>query len=147
MTLLRLLLGSLIFVACCKATVSFTESSLVLLPEDAASPFYSGVAMGVVDMDGDGTDDIVRFRNGMDLQIEYQQSPGAVFSTGAEVFFDSIRVAVATADHDGNGFDTSRNSRGFGLKAMRERAEELGGAISIDSNQSKGSRVTANIPL
>ena len=87
----------------CMAAASFTESSLSLLPGDTTTPSYSGVAMGVVDMDGDGADDIVRFRSGKDLYIEYQTTSGAPFTTYTGHTFANIRVAVAAADHDGNG--------------------------------------------
>ena len=86
-----------------QAAVSFTESTLTLLPEDASAPFYSGVAMGVVDMNGDGKDDIVRFWKGKDLEIRHQTTPGAVFSKLTGPSFATIRVGVAAADHDGNG--------------------------------------------
>ena len=42
--------------------------------------FHSGVAIGIVDMDGDGLDDIVRLDDASDLSIEYQQAPNGVFA-------------------------------------------------------------------
>ena len=41
------------------------------------SSFHSGVAIAVVDMNGDGLDDIVHLSQGRELHIEYQR-PGGV---------------------------------------------------------------------
>ena len=56
---------------------------------------------------------------------------------------DGIRLVVAD---DGNGFDTSRETGGFGLVSMRERAEALGGVFSITSAQGRGTTVEVFIP-
>ena len=49
---------------------------------------------------------------------------------------------------NGKGFDTSRrNGRGFGLKTMRERAEELGGTLTIESELGKGTAVAVSLPI
>ena len=55
-------------------------------------------------------------------------------------------TAILTVQDDGQGLVTG-GSRGVGLHSMRERAEELGGGILIQSNQPRGCRVTAKIPL
>ncbi|WP_326540014.1 cache domain-containing protein [Pseudorhodoferax sp.] len=51
---------------------------------------------------------------------------------------------------DGQGFDTRRvfedGARGIGLRNMRERAEALGGLLSIDSGR-HGTRIAAWLPL
>ena len=69
------------------------------------------------------------------------------------------RVAVSLTDvdqslmltirDDGDGFDPSPNQTGdggIGLSAMRERAAELGGALTIDSKPGEGAAVTLRIP-
>ena len=51
----------------------------------------------------------------------------------------------------GDGFDTSRldepTSPGFGLFAVRERLEMLGGRFSIDSGPGRGTTVTLTVPV
>jgi len=35
----------------------------------------------------------------------------------------------------------------FGLRIMRERAENLGGSLHVESELEKGTRVTATLPI
>jgi two-component system, NarL family, sensor histidine kinase DegS len=60
---------------------------------------------------------------------------------------ETIRVLV---EDDGSGFtvdDSKVNNPKFrGLSTMRQRAEMLGGQITIDSTQGRGTRVVANLP-
>lgn len=60
------------------------------------------------------------------------------------------QVRVVITD-DGRGFDVSavatRQEGGMGLLGMRERAELLGGALSMQSRNGAGTRVEAVIPL
>jgi signal transduction histidine kinase len=55
------------------------------------------------------------------------------------------RLHLAIQD-DGIGLP-DRVTAGVGLHSMRERAEELGGAIAIQSLTSGGTRVAAVLPL
>lgn len=56
-------------------------------------------------------------------------------------------LALDIADN-GQGFNKSRrNGRGFGLKTMRERAEELGGTLTIESELGKGTAVAVSLPI
>lgn len=51
---------------------------------------------------------------------------------------------------DGRGFVRNRTGRlpgGFGLISMQERAERMGGKMSVDSQPGRGTRVAAVIPL
>lgn len=57
---------------------------------------------------------------------------------------DSIRVVVRD---DGQGFDLSERSSGFGLPGMRERAALLGGELSIKSVPGEGTTVSAVFPV
>jgi signal transduction histidine kinase len=54
-------------------------------------------------------------------------------------------VAVTVRD-DGNGFDPALESEGVGLRAMRERAELLGGSIEVRAAIGEGTVVSAVVP-
>jgi signal transduction histidine kinase len=56
--------------------------------------------------------------------------------------------ASITVSDDGKGFDPSANGgvEGLGLRLMRERVEELGGSLSIDSSPGAGTVISASIP-
>ncbi len=58
----------------------------------------------------------------------------------------SRRVEVVVQD-DGCGFAPDEPSEGFGLIGMRERAQLLGGQLSLNSAQGGPTRVTAVLPL
>ena len=57
--------------------------------------------------------------------------------------------AIAVIDDDGQGFETNRSQGGYhlGLLGMRERAELLGGHLTIESNLGQGTSVFVEIPL
>jgi two-component system, NarL family, nitrate/nitrite sensor histidine kinase NarX len=69
-----------------------------------------------------------------------------------------VEVSFTREDHlvrlsvqdDGAGFDTHQFSRAtenhFGLRFMRERAEELGGSLTVISQPGQGTRVMLEIP-
>jgi signal transduction histidine kinase len=54
-------------------------------------------------------------------------------------------VTVLVRD-DGSGFDPATRSEGFGLLGMQERADLVGGSISIDSAPGSGTTVRATVP-
>ena len=64
--------------------------------------------------------------------------------------FDAKRVQLSVQD-DGQGFDNQVASNGraghFGLIGMRERAEQIGGTLSIHSVEGSGTEVVADVPL
>lgn len=68
------------------------------------------------------------------------------------VFTDSgYQVQVAIVD-DGRGFDhvaaiESQQVEGFGLQAMRERAEALGGSLAVVSSPGSGTQVLVQVPM
>jgi two-component system, NarL family, sensor histidine kinase UhpB len=63
---------------------------------------------------------------------------------------DEAAVAV-TVEDNGHGFRPgeimSRDGSGLGLYGMQERAEYLGGRVSIESEPDRGTRVRAEIPI
>ncbi|MFH1717579.1 MAG: ATP-binding protein [Planctomycetota bacterium] len=63
---------------------------------------------------------------------------------------EQVNVSV---EDDGIGFDTAEVKAGaakkakFGLFSIRERLEQLGGQISIESSPGNGCRITMTAPL
>ena len=47
---------------------------------------------------------------------------------------------------DGDGFDTTKNKKGIGLKNMSSRVEEINGSISFTSQSGNGTKVKVKIP-
>ena len=62
-----------------------------------------------------------------------------------EVDEDDDYVEIVVHD-DGAGFDPDRRTEGFGLIGMHERADLVGGPISIDSAPGRGTSVKARVP-
>jgi ligand-binding sensor domain-containing protein/signal transduction histidine kinase len=61
--------------------------------------------------------------------------------------FDARRVQLIVRD-DGRGFDNQVAANGhFGLIGMRERAEKIGGTLSIQSSDGTGTEVVADVPI
>jgi signal transduction histidine kinase len=60
-------------------------------------------------------------------------------------FMDDL-FAMDIAD-DGLGFDPSKGGKGFGLKTMRDRIEELGGTFTIESEQGRGTAIAVSLPI
>lgn len=57
----------------------------------------------------------------------------------------NARIQLTIRD-DGNGFDMSARTAGFGLRGMRERAKLLEGTLTIESIEGKGTAVKAVLP-
>lgn len=57
---------------------------------------------------------------------------------------DSAQVSVHVED-DGVGFDAA-SAVGVGLAGLRDRAEEVGGAVDVVSSPGEGTRVTVRVP-
>lgn len=70
---------------------------------------------------------------------------GAAHRAVVEIREDEATVHVSVRD-DGSGFDPKSRTSGFGLLGMRERADLLGGTISIDSKIGQGATVIAVFP-
>jgi len=56
-------------------------------------------------------------------------------------------AAVIEIDDDGHGFDIDTAPRGMGLGNLAERANAIGGTLSIDSSPGRGTTVRVAIPL
>lgn len=56
-------------------------------------------------------------------------------------------VVVVEVDDDGCGVAPERRERGVGMASMRERAEQLGGSLIVDTGPGGGTSVRAELPL
>jgi signal transduction histidine kinase len=59
--------------------------------------------------------------------------------------FGSHEVRLNLQDN-GRGFDPAKRHEGFGLQGMRERAERMGGQLSIQSANGKGTAISIVLP-
>ena len=65
----------------------------------------------------------------------------------AEMFMEYGEDAVTLViKDDGGGFDTSARHSGLGLHSMQERAESLGGSVSVTSEPGRGTRIVVALP-
>src|SRR5689334_5821296 len=66
------------------------------------------------------------------------------------LLFDAKRVQLIVRD-DGRGFNNQAAGNGrdghFGLIGMRERAEQIGGTLSIKSSEGSGTEVVVDVPI
>src|SRR6266850_3719113 len=60
--------------------------------------------------------------------------------------FDGREIRLDLRDN-GCGFDPQRRHEGFGLQGMRERAEGMGGQLTIQSETEKGTVISIILPL
>jgi len=64
-------------------------------------------------------------------------------ATNVKIHYESNNTfANLTIEDDGVGFDLAENSGGFGLAIMRERANQIGADLDIDTEQGRGTRFT-----
>jgi signal transduction histidine kinase len=72
---------------------------------------------------------------------------GRARSAQVELAQTADEVTLSVAD-DGQGFDPTAEFPGhLGLRSMRERAEAIGGSLSIDSGPGRGTRIEVRMPL
>jgi nitrate/nitrite-specific signal transduction histidine kinase len=58
------------------------------------------------------------------------------------------RILKLEVSDDGVGFETGGEFPGhLGLRSMRERAQRLGGTLTVESDPGKGTTVRAHVPL
>jgi hypothetical protein len=84
------------------AQISFTDRNDLLTNSD----FHSGVAIAVVDMNNDGLDDICRMDGGNSIEIQYQVSGGAGFTSMSVMNVNGgSQWSMCVGDVDNNGFN------------------------------------------
>jgi hypothetical protein len=95
LTLASLLSGSLV------AQMGFTKHTDLLTPAN----HYSGIAIGVTDVNGDGLDDVIRLNQGMNLSVCYQTAPNQPFTLQQlSAVSNESQWGMCAADVDNNGF-------------------------------------------
>jgi signal transduction histidine kinase len=63
------------------------------------------------------------------------------------VAFEPDELAIDIVD-DGRGFTPAEvTSGGFGLRNMRERVDEVGGSVRVESEPGRGARIQVRVPL
>jgi signal transduction histidine kinase/ligand-binding sensor protein len=82
----------------------------------------------------EGLNNVVKHAKAREVQINIQ--------------FDENLVSLEMID-DGQGFEkeTASQSGGFGLQGIRERTQQLGGSLEIESAPTKGTRLKVRIPI
>jgi len=71
-------------------------------------------------------------------------------SEATEVFIELQQTEVClllSVEDNGQGFEFTSPAAGLGLMGMSERARELGGTLSVESNQQAGTRIRIQLPL
>ncbi len=63
-----------------------------------------------------------------------------------EVHEDDADIRLRVRD-DGEGFNPSAHSEGFGLLGMQERVQLLDGTFEIDSSPGRGTTIKARFPI
>ncbi|MGI9158841.1 MAG: FG-GAP repeat domain-containing protein, partial [Saprospiraceae bacterium] len=97
-TLLSLFFSALHTLA---AQINFTNHTHLLSP----NKHYSGVAIAVLDMNGDGRDDIIRMNLGYLASVAYQQEPNMPFNTTPlQALGNESQWGMCAGDVDNNGF-------------------------------------------
>ena len=121
------LLALMLFAGSLSAQIAFTNQTNLLNPED----HYSGVAIAVIDMNGDGRDDIVRMNEGTILSISFQGAPNSPFGyMMLQDIASNSQWGMCAGDLDNNGFpDVLAAGRYDGVKIAM--ADTLGTAYSL----------------
>jgi signal transduction histidine kinase len=70
---------------------------------------------------------------------------GGARRASVEVLESDGQISVTVRD-DGSGFDPKAATEGFGVAGMRERADMLGGNISVQSSPGNGTTVSLQLP-
>ncbi len=70
----------------------------------------------------------------------------AATKVAVRIIAENGRIAIEVSD-DGKGLDLSAGAGGIGLSSMRERAEKLGGTLTLISTPGKGTTVNVTVNL
>jgi NarL family two-component system sensor histidine kinase LiaS len=102
----------------------------------------------------------VRVQGERSLPLEIEQSvfrimQEALANVARHSRASSVEIALVYANNavtlsvtdDGRGFDVGAKRSGFGLSSMQERAEALGGHLTVQSAPGKGTSVSCTVPI
>jgi hypothetical protein len=115
------LLLLLFFSAVLSAQISFSNRTNLLTPVE----HFSGVAIAVCDMNGDGLDDIVRLNQGINLNIQFQTSANQAFTSSVTYPIqgeDTWGMCTADFNNDGLG-DVLAGGRENGIKFIKQKPD------------------------
>ena len=100
-----------------------TDRMLGRLPEEWETCIYRSVQETLTNT--------IRHSEATEVFIHLEQTPESL---------------TLTVEDNGQGFELSSPAGGLGLIGMRERAHELGGTLSVESNQQSGTRIRIVLP-
>jgi NarL family two-component system sensor histidine kinase LiaS len=102
----------------------------------------------------------VRIQGERELPLEIEQTvfrimQEALANVTRHSDADSVEITIAYDPDtltlmimdDGQGFDKENMVPGFGLHSMKERAQSLGGTLTVDSSQGTGTIVITSVPV
>ena len=138
------------------APVALDSATLVEALERLAGRFEreTGIAtrLDTAALDGVGTgltrsEEIVLLRGAQEAlaNVRRHASASAVVLRLSRVGSDDGSQVSVHVEDDGVGFDPA-DSPGAGLAGLRDRAEEVGGAVDVTSTPGEGTRVTVRVP-
>ena len=118
-----------VYVGNLPAQIQFTKQDGWLTP----SEHFSGVAFAVLDMNGDGRDDIVRMNQGFGMAVEYQGITGQPFQHQAvATLTQGSQWAICAGDMDNNGFpDVLTCGYKDGIKVLRAASSGANFSLSF----------------
>ena len=132
-------------------TEEITLEKLMLKISDLSQKYTSGLGIKV-DVKSSGINPVLKparvinvFRicqEATNNAVKYSNCDTITIDANAE----DDQLVICIAD-DGQGFDLHTIKEGYGLKNMRERAEELGGTLEIKSGPKTGTQLTLSIPI
>ncbi|CAN7295391.1 sensor histidine kinase [Knoellia sp. LjRoot47] len=91
-----------------------------------------------------GNAEVVLLRGVQEALSNVRRHSGAT-SAAVTLAYEPERIALEVTD-DGSGFDPITTPPGFGLDGLRARAAELGGEVSIDRGDPRGTRLVMELP-
>ncbi|SFK61357.1 histidine kinase [Methylocapsa palsarum] len=119
------------------------DVALDLVAPHDLSALDEAFALGAYRIVQEGLTNIYRHAGASRASVRVEFDEGA---TSAGDLPDAVPVLKITIEDDGRGLPQNCIP-GLGLLGMRERVQALGGAISIENREEKGTRVLAALPL